>query len=73
MEVDVEAETEPAEEKETKEMEKVLEDIHLAVAEKAQFRMSPLSHSYPEIQEQLPLQSEGSRSKEDNTKIMEML
>ena len=30
-------------------------------------------HSYPEVQEQLPLQAEGSRSREDNIEIMEML
>ena len=73
MEVDVVAETVPAEENETREMEEVPEDIHPAVAEEAHFRMSPLSHSYPEAQEQLPLQAEGSRSREDNIEIMEML
>ena len=73
MEVDAEAETVPAEENETREMEEVSEDIHPAVAEEAHFRMSPLSHSYPEVQEQLPLQAEGSRSREDNIEIMEML
>ena len=73
MEVDVEAETVPVEENETREMEEVPEDIHPTVAEEAHFRMSPLSHSYPEAQEQLPLQEEGSRSREDNIEIMEML
>ena len=55
MEVDAEAETVPAEENETREMEEVPEDIHPAVVEEAHFRRSPLSHSYPEVQEQLPL------------------
>ena len=73
MEVDVEAETVPVEENETREMEEVPEDIHPAVAEEAHFRMSSLSHSYPKAQEQLPLQVEGSRSGEDNIEIMEML
>ena len=82
MEVDAEEETVPTEENETREMEEVPEDIHPAVAEEAHFRMSPLSHSYHEnqgalsgstFQEQLPLQAEGSRNKEDNIENMEML
>ena len=50
MEVDAEAETVPVEENEAREMEEVPEDIHPAVAEEAHFRMSPVSHSYPEVQ-----------------------
>ena len=73
MEVDAEVETMPVEENEIREKEEVPENIHPAVAEEAHFRMSPLSHSYPEVQEQLPLQEKGSRSREDNIKIMEML
>ena len=73
MEVDAEAETVPAGENETKEMEAIPEDIHPVVAEEAHFRMIPLSHSYPEVQEHLLSQAEGSRSKEDNIEIMEML
>ena len=73
MEVDVEAEIVPAEKNETREMEAIPEDIHPAVAEEAHFRMSPLSHSYPEVQEHLPSQAEGSRSRENNIEIMEML
>ena len=73
MEVDAEAETVPVEENEGREMEEVPENIHPAVAEEAHFRMSPVSHSYPEVQEQLPLQAEGSRNREDNIEIMEML
>ena len=49
MEVDAEAEIVPAEENETREMEAIPEDIHPAVAEEAHFKMSPLSHSYPEV------------------------
>ena len=73
MEVDAEAKTVPSEENETREMEEIPEDIRPAVAEEAHFRMDPLSHSYHEVQEQLPLQAEGSRSREDNIEIMEML
>ena len=73
MEVDAEVETVPTEENETREMEEIPKDIHPAVAEEAHFRMSPLRHSYPEVQEQLPLQAEGSRSREDNIEIIEML
>ena len=73
MEVDAEAETTPAEENERREMEAIPEDIHPAMVEEAHFRMSPLSHSYPEVQEHLPSQAEGSRSREDNIEIMEML
>ena len=61
VEVDVEAETVPAEENETREMGAIPEDIHPAVVEEAHFRMSPLSHSYPKVQEHLPEQAEGSR------------
>ena len=44
MEVDAEAETVPAEENETREMEAIPEDIHPAVVEEAHFRMNPSSH-----------------------------
>ena len=37
------------------------------------FRMSPLSHSYPDMTENFPEQAESSRREEGNTKIMEML
>ena len=73
MEVDATEETTPAEENETREMEAIPEDIYPAVAEEAHFRMSPFSHSYPKVQEHFPSQAEGSRSREDNIEIMEML
>ena len=72
-EVDTEAETVPAEENETREMEAIPEDINPTVAQEAHFRMSPSSHSYPEVQEHLHVQAEGSRSGEDSIEIMEML
>ena len=37
------------------------------------FRMSPLSHSYPDMTENFPKQEESSRRGEGNTEIMEML
>ena len=73
MEVNVEAETVPADENEAREIEQVPEDSHPAIAEETHFRMSPVSHSYLEVSEQLPLQVEGSRSREDNIEIMEIL
>ena len=54
-------------------MEAIPEGIHPAVAEEAHFTMSPLSHSYPEVQENLPSQAGGSRSRGDNIDIIEML
>ena len=54
VEVDAEAETVPAEENETREMGAIPEDIHPAMVEEVHFRMSPLSHSYLEVQEHLP-------------------
>ena len=71
--VNAEAEKVPADENEAREMEEVLEDIHPAIAGETHFRMSRISYSYPEVPEQLPLQAEGSRSREDNIEIMEML
>ena len=71
--MDAEAETVPAEENETREMVAIPEDIHPVVAEKAHFRMSPLSHSYLEVQEHLLEQAEESRRREENADIIEML
>ena len=64
VEVDAEAETVPIEENETREMGAIPKDIHPSVAEEAHFRMSPLNHSYPKVQEHLPEQAEGSRRRE---------
>ena len=73
MEVDAVAETVPVEENETRKMEPIPEDIHPVVLEEAHFRMSPLSHSYLEVQEHLPSQAEGLRRRANNIEIMEML
>ena len=42
------------------------------MVEEAHFRMSLLSHSYPEVQEYLPEQSEESKRREENAEIIEM-
>ena len=63
IEVNAEAETVPADENKVREMEEVPEDIHPAIAGETHFRMSPVSRSYPEVPDQLPLQEEGSRSR----------
>ena len=73
VEVDTEVETVPAEENETREMVAIPEDIHPAVAEEAHFRMSPLSHSYSEVQEHLLEQAEESKRREENANIIDML
>ena len=73
VEVDAEAEIVPAEKNETRDMRVIPEDIHPAVAKEAHFRMNPLSHSYPQVQEHLSEQAEGSRRREENAEIIEML
>ena len=62
----IEAEAEPAEENEAREMEAILEDIPPTVTEDILSGMIPLSHSYPE-------QAEISRRNEVSAEIMEML
>ena len=62
----VEAEAEPAEENEAREMEAIPEDIPPEIAEEIPSGMIPLSHSYPE-------QAESSRRNEVSAEIMKML
>ena len=69
----VEAEAEPAEENDAREMEVIPEDIPPAVAEEIPSRMNPLSHSYPKLTENYPEQAESSRRNEGSEEIMEML
>ena len=69
----VAVEEEPAEENGNREMETIPEQIPPAEEEEMHFRMSPLSHSYPEMTENFPKQQESSRRGEGNTEIMEML
>ena len=44
-----------------------------AEEEEEPFRVSPTHPSFPEVQEQLHAQAEGSRSRKGNTKIMKLL
>ena len=55
-----------------REMEEVPDNI-LPEAEEEPFRTSPTYHLSPEVQEQIPIQAEASRSREGNAEIMEML
>ena len=68
----VEVEAEHAEDNDHREMEAIPEQNPPAEEEK-DFRMSPLSHSYPDLTENFPKQAESSRRGEGNTEIMEML
>ena len=54
-------------------METILEQIPPAEEEEMHFRMSPLSHSYPDMIENFLEQAESSKRGEGNTDIMEML
>ena len=54
-------------------MEAIPEQNPTAEVEEVHFRMSSLSHSYPDLTKNFPEQAESSRRGEGNTKIMEML
>ena len=69
----VEVEVESTEENDNREMETIPEQIPPAEEEEMHFKMSPLSHSYPDMTENFPKQAESSRRGEGNTEIMEML
>ena len=69
----VEVEAEHAEDNDHREMEAIPKQNPPAEEEEAHFRMSPLSHSYPDLTENFPEQAESSRRGEGNNKIMEML
>ena len=53
----VEVEAEPAEENDNREMETIPEQISPAEEEKMHFKMSPLSHSYPDMKKNFPEQA----------------
>ena len=53
-------------------MEEVPDNV-LPEAEEEPLRVSPTYPLFPEVQEQVPAQAEGSRSREGNTEIIEML
>ena len=69
----IEAEAEPAEENDAREMEAIPKDIPAAVVENIPSRLSPLSHSYPDLTENYPEQAESSRRNDGSAEIMEML
>ena len=50
-----------------------LPDSVLPEAEEEPLRVSPTNPLFPDVQEQVPAQAEGSRRREENTEIMEML
>ena len=63
----VEVEAEPAEDDDHKEMEAILEQNPPAEEEEVHLRMSPLSHSYPDMTKNFPEPAESSRRGEGNT------
>ena len=69
----VEVEAEPAEENGNREMETIPKQIPPAKEEEMHFRMSPLSHSYPDMTENFLEQARSSRRGEENIDIMEIL
>ena len=69
----VEVEAEHAEENDNREMETIPEQVPPVEEEEMHFRMSPLSHSYPDMTENFLEQVESSKRGEGNTKIMEIL
>ena len=71
--VDAETEQETNAENDRREIEEVLDNIFPEAEEEEPFRVSPTHPSFQEVQEQVPAQAEGSRSREGNTEIMEML
>ena len=73
MVVDAETEQETNAENDRREIEEVPDSIYPETEEEEPFRVSPTHPSFPEVQEQVPAQEEGSRSREGNTVIMEML
>ena len=70
---DTEAEQEVNKENQGREIEEVPDNTILEMTEEEPARVSPIIHSFLEIQEQLPSQAEGSRGRKDNIEIMEML
>ena len=72
MVVDAEIEQKTNAENDRREMEEVPDSV-LPEAEEEPLRVSPTYSLFPEVKEQVPAQAEGSRSREGNTEIIEML
>ena len=73
MVVDAEIEQETNAENDRREIEEVLDSVFSEAEEEEPFMVSPTHPSFLEVQEQVPAEAEGSRSREGNTEIMEML
>ena len=73
MVVDAETEQETNVENDRREIKEVPDNIFSEAEEEEPFRVSPTHPSFPEVQEQVPAQAEGSRSREGNNEIMEIL
>ena len=71
--VDAEKEQEKNEENDRREIEEVPDSIFPEAEEEEPFRVSPTHPSFLKVQKQLPARAEGSRRREGNTEIMEML
>ena len=69
----VEVEAEPAEDDDHRDREAIPEQNPPAEEEGVHLRMSPLSHSYPDMTENFPEPAESSKRGEGNSKIMEIL
>ena len=68
-----EAEIEPSEDNDHREMEAIPEQNPSTEEEEVHFRMSQLSHSYPVLTKNFPEQAKSSRRGGGNTEVMEML
>ena len=73
MVVDAETEQETNAENDRREIEEVPDNILPEAEEKEPLKVSLTYPSFPEVREQVLAQAEGSRSREGNTEIMEML
>ena len=70
--VDAETKQETNAENDRREMEKVPDSV-LSDVEEEPLRVSLTYSLFPEVQEQVPAQAEGSKRREENTEIMELL
>ena len=69
----IKVETDPAEENDNSEIENFLERASPAEEEELPFRMSPLSHSGPDLRENFTEPAESSRRNVGKDEILEML
>ena len=69
----IKVETDPVEENDNREIENFLERASPAEEEELQFRMSPWSHSGPDLRENFTKPVESSRRNAGNDEILEML